>query len=543
MLSTIILMNYRVSVNEIVHLTASQQQTNLDLIKQNIEEKLRSLETNAVVLSRQRSLNEVINNRTSYYQAYSLSIDFSNSVYSNGALHSIEIYMNDPPTNNIQNPVRYGHLDHAKQSDWIHLLDKQISAWLGIRTVEMIAGEERVISHARVINNARGDMQAIIVLNLDPLIVENWLRSYPNESTLYLINENDHVLASTNHVVIGENYAVSSAIKEQPYLIEGDELVVKTDLLPYEWKLIGVTPYHELTESSKQVAKDLLLFSALLTLVVIIIISVLTNQLTKPIAKLTDLMNHYHLDSTVQDIPKDYHNEFGQLFSGYRNLITRNEHLHNSLIKQYKQHKHAELRALQANINPHFLYNTLDQLNWRAIEQGDDEMSMMIELLGDMLRTGLSNGESIMTIEEEVDYVEKYLKLQVIRKQNHFHYQISCQDSISQALIPKLTLQPFVENAIIHGLQDLKDGLITISISEKNEMVLISIKDNGVGADSFTKSNKVIKTGGYGIKNVKERLNHYYNNKAKVNLFNRAEGGVEVQLVIPKVTNKDEFSF
>src|SRR5699024_4950723 len=170
-------------------------------------------------------------------------------------------------------------------------------------------------------------------------------------------------------------------------------------------------------------------------------------------------------------------------------------------------------------------------------------MSEMIELLGDMLRTGLANGESVLTIEDEVKYVEKYLKLQVIRKQGTFRYQIDLNKQISHVFIPKLTLQPFVENAIIHGLQDTENGLITITIDEKDQQIYVSIKDNGVGADSFSKKEQNTKTGGYGIKNVKDRLNNYYNYNAKVSIMNRPEGGVEVLLIIPKISDKSEFPF
>jgi len=547
-LSTIIYVNYRVSINEIVHLSATQQKTNLDLIKQNIEQKLRSLEANAVVLSRQSSLNKVINNHTGDYLGNSLTIDFSNSVYSNGDLHSIEVFMNNPPTSNIHNPVRYYSLEEAEQSNWIHLLANKNAAWIGIRSIEMFAGEEHVISHTRKILNSRGQTQAILSLNLDPLITENWLRSHPNDSTLYLINEQSHILASTDHTGIGENYISSGDFKNspdqnEPYLINKDELVVTADLLNYNWELVATTPYEQITVSSKQVAKELLLFSLIITIFVLIVVYLLIKQLTKPIRQLTHLMNNYQLNRTIQVVPDDYKNEFGHLFVGYKNLITRSENLYNSLIEQYKRHKRADIRALQANINPHFLYNTLDQLNWRAIERGDDDMSEILELLGDMLRTGLSNGENLLTIEDEVEYVKKYLKLQVIRMQGTFCYQIDLNEQVSHAFIPKLTLQPFVENAIIHGLQEAEDGCITISIDEKDEQIHISIKDNGVGADSFSKNDNNIKTGGYGIENVKDRLNNYYSYNVKICLVNRPEGGVEVLLIIPKIVDKNKFSF
>lgn len=546
-LATIIFINYRVSIKEIVHLSASQQQTNVTLIKDSIEERLRAFEANAIVLSRQSSLNEVINNRGSYYQIYSLTNDFSNSVYSNGDLHSIEIFIDDPPTNNIQNPVRYYDLEKALTSPLIHRLDHKNADWIGIRTVEMISGDEPVISHARKIKNSRGQTQAILVLNLDPLIAESWLRSYPNESVLYLIDKHAHILASTNQTEIGQKYIPSTTSEEltdwnRSYFVNKDELVVTADLMSYDWQLVATTPYQQLTQSSKQAATRLLLFSLLITVFVLIAIGFLSNQLTKPIHQLTDLMNHYQLNRATQNIPNHYRNEFGHLFTGYKNLINRNEKLHKSLIAQHKQQKRAELKALQANINPHFLYNTLDQLNWRAIESGDDDMSEMIELLGGMLRVGLSNGKSILTIEEEVEYVKKYLKLQEIRQQGTFQYHIVMEEEVRHALIPKLTLQPFVENALIHGIQDIEDGLITITIRDKKNFIQISIKDNGLGADSFSKHKTDHKSGGYGIKNVKDRLNHYYHYAAKINITNRPEGGVEVILRIPKIFDTKGFS-
>ncbi|WP_017472482.1 sensor histidine kinase [Amphibacillus jilinensis] len=544
-LMIIIYVNYHVSVNEIINLTATQQQTNLDLISQNIDEKLRSIENNSVVLARQSSLNQVINGNRTYHQVYTLTTDFSNSVYSNGSLHSIEIYLNDAPTNNIQNPVRYYELDQVNGLDWIDSLDNLSASWIGIQTVAMITGEEPVISHARAIKNSRGQTQAIVILNLDPLIVESWLRSYSNASTLYLVNEHSHVLASTDHQGIGENYhpTVPLHTTSDPFLVEQEQLIVSTELVPYQWNLIGVTPYQQLTAPSKKVAQHLLIMSTLLIILTFFGIRFLTRHLTQPIHQLTDLMNNYQLTRTMQNIPNDYQNEFAQLFNGYQNLIKRNERLHHSLIKKYRQHKRAELKALQANINPHFLYNTLDQLNWRAIERGDDDMSLMIELLGDMLRTGLSNGESILTLEEEINYVKKYLQLQSIKYNHAFQYTIDLDEHIKDVCIPKLTLQPFVENAIIHGFQETIDGKISINIFQRNNQVFISIRDNGVGATSFSKSKQKVKTGGYGIKNVRERLNNYFNYKATIMISNREQGGVEVQLTFPVIRDKKALSF
>lgn len=543
-IAIIIAVNYRVSVTEIVNLSAQQQRTNLLLIQESLNEQLRSIENNAVVMARQSNLRNVISGGTSYYQANLLTLDLSNTVYTNGSVHSIEIFMNEPPTNNIQNPVRYGELEQALETTWMNVFDEYAAAWVGIRSIEMIYGEDRVISHARVIKNARGQTEGILVVNLDPLIVENWLRKFDLASTLYLVNNTGHVLASTNVAGIGENFyrpdiLTDSAEQTHSHTID-DELIVTSALLPYQWTLIGVTPYQALTQSSVLVAQRLISLGVITISVALIIALLLSKQLTKPIKELTCLMNHYQLNRSQQQIPDDYKNEFGQLFSGYKNLINRNEQLHHSYIKKYKQHKQAELKALQANINPHFLYNTLDQINWRAIEHGDDDMSRIIELLGEMLRIGLSNGESILTIENEVDYLEKYLKLQLIRMKGNFMYDLTVAASVKQALIPKLTLQPFVENAIVHGLAGIAHGKLELSVTQVDKRIIISIKDNGIGADSFKKKQGDSKSGGYGIQNVRERLTHYFNYQAKLTLSNHQQGGVEVQINIPFITDQHE---
>lgn len=527
-------------------MTAEQQQTNLTLMNQQIEEQLRYVENQSVVLSRQSSLNNVISGARSYYQVNSLTTDFSNVIYSNASLHSIEVYMENTPPHNIQSPVRYGELSEQENSLWHDLLNDRNTDWVGIREVEMIHGVDRIISYARMIRSSRGEIEAVLVLNLDPLIVENWLRSFESSSTLYLINEDNHILASTDFRLPGENYHLPFERDEENelntlYQRVDDELFVTSKIYPYEWQLIGVTPYDTLTETSRELAFNMIIISMVIIAITIMITAVFTKKLTSPIRKLTNLMKEYQLKKTIQKIPDDYQNEFGQLFNVYKNLISRNEKLMDSAIQHYRQQKRAELKALQANINPHFLYNTLDQLNWRAIDSGDDEMSQMIELLGEMLRIGLSNGENIITIEEELHYAEKYLELQMIRYDGQFSYQINIEQNTKRYYLPKLTLQPFIENSIVHGLQEIKDGKITICVSNNGDNLDIFITDNGRGAKTFEKISRK-KTGGYGIQNVKERLDNYFSYQAKLKLSNKKDGGVQVQLTIPKISNKEKLS-
>ena len=202
---------------------------------------------------------------------------------------------------------------------------------------------------------------------------------------------------------------------------------------------------------------------------------------------------------------------------GTSDLIERSESLFNSLIKQHKRQRNAEIKALQANIYPHFVYNTLDQLNWSAIEYGYDDMSKM-------LRIGLSSGESIITMKDEITYLNYYLQIQQIQMEGHLQCDFDVPDEVLHYFIPKLTFQPFFENAIIHGFQGRRKGKVGLEIEEAGDYLVIKILDDGVGSETFDRKPSKFQTGGYGIRNVVERLDVYFGRKAKVTIQNRRGG-------------------
>lgn len=527
-LIVIIFASYRLSVNEIVKMTSLHQERNLELLKDDLQSKLELFESNTIVLSRQRAFQEVIRNHTSYYEQSSLTIDFSNLVYSISALHSIEIYMNNPPINNLQYPVRYYPLPNTDDTDWFKKLDKSVSKWIGKKEVETISGVESVISHARIINDSRGEIQAILLLNLDPLILQSWFKKYSGSTNVSLLDENGVNLVNT----------VSNRT-EVDQLDHKKDLIVTLEMAPYKWTLVEKTPYKELTQSSKNMGFILLLIGVILTFFALIGTRLLTNFFTGPLLQLTELMKSYKLSQGKAVIPEGYSNEFGHLFKGYRDLIERSESLYNSLIKQHKRQRNAEIKALQANINPHFLYNTLDQLNWSAIEYGYDDMSKMLELLGKMLRIGLSSGESIITIRDEITYLHYYLQIQQIQMEGHLYCEFNVSDEVLNYFIPKLTFQPFFENAIIHGFQGRRKGKVGLEIEEVEDYIVIKILDDGVGSETFERKPSKFQTGGYGIRNVVERLDVYFGRKANVTIQNRREGGTIVFIKIPKVIERE----
>lgn len=190
-------------------------------------------------------------------------------------------------------------------------------------------------------------------------------------------------------------------------------------------------------------------------------------------------------------------------------------------------------------INPHFLYNTLDQLNWMAIENGQEKISKVLELVGKMLRLSLSKGEQFITVRDELQILDCYIRIQQIRWRGAIHFEIAVPEELQDVYIPKITLQPFVENAIMHGFHGKHGGTIKINGEMKADSIVLSVWDDGIGIDHNWKQIHQ-KTGGYGIRNVKERLSAYFQKPYGIQLLNHGNGTV-VYIRLPTMYSKHQF--
>jgi len=232
-------------------------------------------------------------------------------------------------------------------------------------------------------------------------------------------------------------------------------------------------------------------------------------------------------------VPEDYPNEFGQLFQGYHALLGKIDELYESLRAQYRQQTEAETGPLHAMINPHFLYNTLDQLNWMAIKDRNDRMSSVLELTGRMLRIGLSNGKSMIPLAEEIELIECYMQIQQIRLGERISYTIDLPDHLRSCSVPKMTLQPFVENSIRHGFHGRKDGRIAIRCESDGSSLVMTVEDDGRGLPAAIGGLSSKTKGGYGIRNVKDRFSAFFGSDEGIAIDDREGGGTVVTLTIP----------
>ncbi|MDQ0207242.1 sensor histidine kinase [Alkalicoccobacillus murimartini] len=553
LLLTIIVVTYQLTTRESTQTIIKHQEEKLNLLSSELSSELGSFHETSIGMSRQKAFQDLITQAmeaqlkqesASTQQRTLVDLDFSNITYSVPGLHSVSVYMDNPPVNS-QHPVQYHSIEEFRSSDWAVKLSDVTAGWLGEREVSLLFGTDHVISYGRNVYSPRGELTAVLVLNLRIEFIQNWIQEKGNHSSLFVLDGDAAFLSQHNNDEVPSDFRSflqqsalrlqeQRGVSEQATITNGD-LVVSSAVPSSDWTIIEVTPKEVITAGSKSIA----IWLSAIGLVSIVFITLgtlfLTKKFTEPIIQLKNVMQKYPQTPVTEELPTDYKNEIGLLYDGYRELVARSDSLYTSVLEKTRRQRIAESKALQANINPHFLYNTLDQLNWRAIERGDDDMSKMLELLGNMLRIGLSKGDSILPVPKEVEYLTNYLELQKINRDNQLTYTITSDRNMEDYYIPKLTLQPFVENAVIHGFSGRVDSEIDIIITERNHSLVFEISDNGNGFPKKDLDRPKVETGGYGIKNVRERLDMYFGHDASVEVTENVVGGVAVRLEIPKV--------
>lgn len=235
--------------------------------------------------------------------------------------------------------------------------------------------------------------------------------------------------------------------------------------------------------------------------------------------------------------------ELGQIAENFNAMTERVATLVDEVKEVTRKQKNAEIKALEAQINPHFLYNTLDSINWMAISRGEDEISEMIRNLGVILRYSVNKSNSLVTIDEVADWMEKYISLQQMRFDHAFDFQLHVQEECRELKIKKLLIQPFLENSMLHGFQGIESGgklYVDISLSKEQTHICIIIEDNGNGMDEklvkkYNDREKAVEDegGSIGLTNTFSRIDMYYGKAASWNISSIPELGTVITLKFP----------
>lgn len=363
---------------------------------------------------------------------------------------------------------------------------------------------------------------------------------------IYIVDENNAVITSNNRVsrslpatlaAVAGNSKINSWQKAS--FDDGDTIIGVSRIEGTDWRVISALPYNDLMLTAKKLKSKVLLFFVLLAISVFSIVIFISNTNTRRLKRFVKLMKSAGKgDFNIQVLPKNK-DEIGILVQNFNGMLTRISMLLDEKYRMGQEVKNAELKALQAQINPHFLYNTLDLIHWFAALGKTEELMEVVFSLSRFYKLTLSRGEHIIPLRDEIEHVKAYVDIQNIRFDGFLKLEVDVPEELMECMVPKVTLQPIVENSILHGImeKDNSRGTVSIKAEIQGENILIRVADDGVGMDEelvrMLEAGK-IKTKGssYGIRNIKERIQLLYGDCSSLSFQSSPGSGTEVKILI-----------
>lgn len=367
----------------------------------------------------------------------------------------------------------------------------------------------------------------------------------------YIINERDATIATTDASLSGIyqlNYSdIQDSLMSSNSFIERDVLENRVyaafhSIRESNWLMVTVIPREPLVQITHRAVAYFTAICSACILVAICIGLSLTRSLTSRISSLIGQMTKIRTGTPVPMPEPEMQDEVGELISTYNYMIRTMEQLMEAQKKSAEELRISEFNALQAQINPHFLYNMMDVINWMVLQGKSQEASSVIQILARFYKLTLSRKQKMSTIREELEHVNIYMQLQNMRYPNCFEFVADMPDELSNYQIPKLTLQPIIENSILHGIleSDSKTGTIVVTGWQEGSDICILVSDDGVGmsADALSnilsgQENHHTKGSNIAVYNIHNRLQLLYGENYGLHYESTEGNGCEVTLRIP----------
>ncbi|WP_068786331.1 sensor histidine kinase [Paenibacillus phocaensis] len=294
------------------------------------------------------------------------------------------------------------------------------------------------------------------------------------------------------------------------------------------WTFLHIIKVKELLKQSQQIGTVTMLISSIIALVALVLSYFISGSITRPLLQLKKMM----LDWTQgkRDFGETFdRDEVGAIGQTFKKMASENEELTERLVHTELKEREAELRALQAQIKPHFLYNTLDSIYWMATIQNNKEVARMAFSLSESFKLSLNKGKETIPLYKELQHIDHYMTIQNIRYNQRFTYVEQVESQMKSMEILKLLLQPLVENAIYHGLEPkVGEGTVSLTGKMEGEFLVFVIQDDGVGIEELERTEQ-----GYGLRNVRERMKMFYGEASVLIIDSKPGSGTRVELRIP----------
>ncbi|AIF52679.1 sensor histidine kinase [Pelosinus sp. UFO1] len=430
----------------------------------------------------------------------------------------------------------------------IHLFSKPIGR--NIKATLNYSGDEVVSIAKAVMDPLTGRRLGVILIDLKLEKIKQVIEAITlgKNGFLYIMDANGGIVyAPINPIVYRvKNEWLTDYNNSIVKTIQGSEFqIIYKDSTYTNWKTIGVFSLNETLQEVTNLRHYSIMIGIITLVLAVIAAFFFTASIAKPLSKLRMLMKRAEEGDLSVRFNSRYNDEIGQLGNSFNNMIKEISNLIDMVYVEQRRKREAELKTLQAQIKPHFLYNTLYTIQWMAQEHGAQDVVKILGALANLFRIGLSKGKEMIQVHEELEHVGSYLAIQKARYEDKLTYEIHYDEEIIHYRVLKLILQPLVENAIYHGINARRGGgKIIITGSVKEEKLYFSVVDNGIGItkeklkeirELLDNNHVEPAAAGFGIFNVNERIRLSFGKEYGLIYTSVYEEGTKVELWHPLI--------
>lgn len=417
-----------------------------------------------------------------------------------------------------------------------------------------------VISASRVVELTNGteSQTGVLLVDMDYSGISRMMEQINasgNGQYYYLCDGNGNIIYHPHQVQLDNGMQSESSVKaaasdEKIYdeYMEGMHRKVIVNSISYTgWKLVGVMPYSIFTTRMADIKQFVLVVSLLMAMMLEFINRVVSVRISSPIMKLNSSVNKYE-EGKEPHIYIGGSEEIRHLGKSIQESYKQNLSLMKRVVWEQNERRKSELDVLQSQINPHFLYNTLDSITWMIEGEKNEEAAFMITQLAKLFRISLSKGHTIISIRDELQHAQSYMNIQKIRYKNKFEVVFDIDPEILDHCVVKLVLQPILENAINYGIREMDGcGIIKICGKRADDRIILSVSDNGMGIPDdeigflLKDTNRIRKRGsGVGLVNVNNRIKILFGGQYGLYIESELDEGTTVYINIPAIEYTEE---
>lgn len=477
-------------------------------------------------------------------------------------LYQIRLFISDSFTHSRSNYITYP-LSSVSDTDWYHQLVEQYQTQTLLPPSIFqppLSEPQEVLSVVTLIRSRKDITRILGVVSVDVLksdLIDILQRNnYAEQSAAYLVDENLNIVCGANSTFpvseadlaaqlqqMRDTFGASSGVSTAGNAVYGLSAPIFDG-----WRIFTVASMGNLLSPVSDLRDQMILLTVIISIIAFCLSYLYARYSTRRIKTLAEQVRRVENGDLSVSCIVDSEDEIGELQNSFNFMVRRISLLVDERYNLGKNLKDMELRALQAQINPHFLYNTLDMIAWKAMASGNQETVDIVVKLARFYRLSLSNGSDFLPLSDEVEHVRLFVELTNLCRSRNVQLITEVAPNIADYPIMKLILQPIVENSLFHGLYELSDrvGVIRLTAEQIGSYVQIQIADNGVGieksklAELLAKKEKPVvntKRGGYGIGNILERLRIYYDDRFTFQIESAILTGTTVTIRIPYSRN------